>query len=152
MTGWGSKRWDLCQIRGCVRLTKSGEKERDLDKRWCSFHEPVLRRKRLDALAKGLRRTAKCVVARGPKASEGAKKGFIVVRQGPVCSVALNLKTQASARCFDPDLRWKKKRCATVPRKSRAVGQVPIGREVKTCVVCGAEMADTSVALCEDCS
>ena len=34
------KPWDLCQVMMCRRPTKSGEKERDLAKRYCRYHFP----------------------------------------------------------------------------------------------------------------
>lgn len=146
MTGWGSKRWDLCQIRGCVRLTKSGEKERDLDKRWCSFHEPKRLSKALKKMMEGRMKRAVCV--QQPKVM--CEAPFPV--KSEKCAVVEARCTTPGLRCFDPDWKWKRKRCSTAAPKSKAVGQVPVGREVKNCVVCGAEMVDTSVALCEDCS
>lgn len=145
---WASKAWNLCQVRGCMRRTRSGETERELSKRWCAFHAPSVaarrefRRKEALFLASTCRVRLRWTLKTPPT---------IVV--GNVTAFPKPLLQFVGSKCVDPELRWKRKRCKEdVGLSSRRHVFPPQGMELTWCILCaGAFVVDPDVVFCHDC-
>lgn len=146
-----SKPWSLCQVQGCRRKTRSGEMERDKAQRWCSFHEPTIASKREKARREKVLRKSVCKVRFPGRSEARCRIGPPVPLSEACASISVRCSTPG-LKCYDPDWKWKRKRCATVIGRSRGIGAPPVGIELMLCVVCASQApVDLDSALCPDC-
>lgn len=165
------KPWDLCGTFQCRRPTWDGQKVKEREKRFCSFHHPEKVRQFLDSVAgssvcrshrkeRGCRelsfrwRSEKGVMGWSARYKEQGQIFYVKLSTPPSyrlpslfnCPKGKQRACKLSNRaCFHESNRWMLRRCKGMVKKSSRLGS---GRGPGPCVVCG---VDAECELCLDC-
>lgn len=143
------KPWNVCQVQGCRRSTRSGESERDVSKRWCRFHDPLFAHKRERNRKRALFLSSTCRMTMPSRKKlvlpdiELYEDGWIPWANPARCLFGGRI-------CFDHEWKWKRVRCKVVGLSSRKPVFPPV--PVTWCILCaGAYVVEPDVPLCHEC-